>query len=169
MAKASRRTRSYCSNLSERVGIDNLAWAHGRPDTVAVIRREPDDFQVEEIPLFEPAGTGSHAWLRIRKRSANTQWVAQRLVEFISGRSADVGYAGMKDRHAVTIQWFSVDLKGHALPDWSAFDDEDMRVLEVVPHPKKLRRGQLSGNRFRIRLRELTPCLLYTSDAADDA
>jgi tRNA pseudouridine13 synthase len=127
--------------------------AHGLALACAQMKLIPEDFQVDERLGFEPEGDGSHAWLRIRKTGQNTQWVASELAKASDNREVDIGFAGMKDRHAVTTQWFSVDLKGRPMPDWSDTFGEDTQVLEVTRHPRKLRRGQLSGNDFRINLR----------------
>jgi tRNA(Glu) U13 pseudouridine synthase TruD len=125
---------------------------HGFPPAPARghIKRQPDDFRVEEILGFEPDGEGPHAWLWIRKRDATTQWLAGALARLAGVRRRDVGYAGLKDRAAVTSQWFSVPVEGRAEPDWGALDSPQVEVLEVTRHRKKLRRGVQAGNRFRI-------------------
>jgi len=74
----------------------------------ALLRAQPEDFIVEEELGFEPAGTGQHVLLKVRKRGANTQWVARELARLCGCRPMDVGYAGLKDRRAVATQWFSV-------------------------------------------------------------
>jgi len=127
----------------------------GPPAATAVLRARPEDFQVDELPLVEPDGAGSHLWLRVRKREANTPWVAARLAECSGAPSRDVGYAGMKDRRAVTTQWFSVGLQEAANDDWASWDIPGVSILEAVRHGRKLRRGALRGNRFRIALRRL--------------
>ena len=82
--------------------------AYGAPAASGVLRTEPEDFVVEEELGFAPAGSGSHLLLKVRKRNANTQWVARELTRLAGCRPADAGYAGLKDRHAVAVQWFSV-------------------------------------------------------------
>ncbi len=129
------------------------AW--GRPVVAAAIRSVPEDFQVDEEPGFTPDGEGQHVLLRIRKRNANTQWLARQLARFAEVPARDVGFAGLKDRCAVTTQWFSIDLAGKAEPDWSAFDSQDIQVIEVVRHGRKLRRGALRGNHFVLVLRQI--------------
>ena len=133
------------------------AW--GEPPCGGIIRRAPADFQVCEELGFEPAGDGEHAWVRIRKTGANTAWVAGRLAELAGVRSFDVGYAGRKDRHAVTEQWFSCYLPGRPDPDWWALSPEEVEVLATTRHTKKLRKGNHRGNRFRIRVAGLTGSL----------
>ncbi|GMQ87598.1 MAG: tRNA pseudouridine(13) synthase TruD [Gammaproteobacteria bacterium] len=119
----------------------------------AVIRTLPEDFQVTEIPLVAPDGEGEHCWLYVRKRNSNTPWVASRLADFAGVSPRAVSYAGMKDRNAVTEQWFSVQLPGQADPNWQAIDNDDFEVLEAKRHSRKLKTGALRGNRFQLRLR----------------
>ncbi len=128
------------------------AWG-GRLGTV-LIRREPEDFIVEEQLGFEPSGTGEHAFLCIEKRGANTEWVAKQLARFCGVGPVAVGFAGLKDRHAVTRQYFTVHLPGKADPDWSAFAHAEYRVISATRHQRKLPRGALRGNRFALILRE---------------
>ena len=134
--------------------IDALAYAWGGPVTSGCLRRSPEDFRVSEIPLLEPGG-GEHVWLRIRKRQQNTAWVAQRLARLAGVSGRQVSYAGLKDRQAVTEQWFSVHLPGHFMPDWTVLNDATVEVIRVARHSRKLRRGALQGNEFRIHVREL--------------
>jgi tRNA pseudouridine13 synthase len=117
----------------------------------AEIRQQPSDFQVTELGDFEFSGEGEHACLWIEKTAANTEWTARQLARFAAIPARDVGYAGLKDRHAITRQWFSV--RAPASLDWSGFEAEGVRILEQRRHHKKLRRGAHRGNRFRIALR----------------
>lgn len=113
----------------------------------------PEDFRVEEVPLYTPTGEGAHTFVRVEKRLRTTEDVARALARAAGVGARDVGYAGRKDRFAVATQWFSVpDLApdralGLSLPG--------ARVLEAVRHRHKLRTGQLRGNRFRIALRDV--------------
>ncbi len=132
-----------------------LPFVHGQPSLSGRLRAVPEDFQVREEISFTLDGAGEHAWLWVRKRDANTEWVARRLAEQAGVSSGAVSYAGLKDRHAVTEQWFSVHLPGRVEPDWSANPDPSFTVLKAVRHSRKLRRGALSGNAFRIVVREL--------------
>ena len=120
------------------------------------IRSQPEYFQVEEQLPFKPDGEGGHVLLKIRKRNANTDWVASELANFASVPKLDVGYAGLKDRHAVTTQWFSIKVEGVEEPNWSDFESDDVNVLEINRHKKKLKRGALSGNHFILRLSNVT-------------
>ena len=117
------------------------------------IRTHNADFQVDEIPDFEPSGDGEHVCLKIRKSGQNTEWTGKQLADIAGIPRRDVSYAGLKDRHAVTTQWFSVWLPGKQAPDWSTELPDSIEVLEQVRHHRKVRIGTLKGNQFRIILR----------------
>lgn len=108
---------------------------------------------VDEIPLVEPDGEGEHLLVHVEKRDSNTVWVAGMLARLAGVSRMDVSYAGLKDRHAVTRQWFSIRLAGKPEPDWRTVDSAEFRVLDSARHGRKLRVGALRGNRFRIRVR----------------
>jgi tRNA pseudouridine13 synthase len=132
-----------------------LPWAYGVPPLKARLRSTPEDFVVEEILGYDADGTGEHALLWVEKRGANTDWVARELAKFAGVSQVAVGYAGMKDRHAVTRQAFSVQLAGKPDPDWSTFPHAEVKVLAATRHSRKLKRGALRGNRFVLVLREV--------------
>jgi tRNA pseudouridine13 synthase len=132
-----------------------LAHAHGGPPICGRLRSVPEDFVVDEILGFEPSGTGEHAFLRVEKTGANTEWVAKRLAAKAGVAPVAIGYAGLKDRHAVTRQTFSIHLARRADPDWSALAIPGVRVLSAARHERKLKRGIHRGNRFRIRVRDV--------------
>jgi tRNA pseudouridine13 synthase len=132
-----------------------LPFAHGGPLLAGKLRTEPEDFFVDEVLGFEPSGAGEHAFVRIEKTGANTEWVARRLAEKAGVAAVAIGYSGLKDRHAVTRQSFSVHLPGRADPDWSALAIPGVRVLSATRHERKLKRGSHRGNRFRIRVRDV--------------
>lgn len=134
----------------------DLPFAFGGPAGQGRLRVEPEDFQVRELPICEPDGAGEHTWLWVRKRNANTDWVARQLARYAGVTPRDVSYAGMKDRRAVTEQWFSVQLPGRADPDWSTLNAEGVEVRRAERHSRKLKRGALRGNDFDIRVRALT-------------
>ncbi len=121
----------------------------------ANIRTAPEDFYVEELASFEPSGEGEHLLLSIEKRGLNTASAAKRLAEWAGLPEMAVGYAGMKDRHAVTRQRFSVHLPKRVAPDTALLQSEDLRVLDAAWHNRKLPRGALAGNRFALVLREV--------------
>lgn len=126
--------------------------AHGAPVAEAMLRACAEDFIVEEDLGFAPAGEGAHLLLRVRKTDANTPWVARELARRAGCRPQEVGYAGLKDRHAVAIQWFSVP-RPRAPLDPGTLRGEGFEVLEAHAHNRKLPRGALAGNRFAVRLR----------------
>ncbi|WP_417581759.1 tRNA pseudouridine(13) synthase TruD [Nitrincola sp.] len=132
------------------------AYLLGEPTGTAVIRRCAEDFCVEENLGFEPDGAGEHQFLFIRKTGENTDWVAQQLARFTKTHPRDIGYAGKKDRHAVTDQWFSVRLPLGVQLDWSAFETDSIQVLRQARHSRKLKTGVLQGNRFSLRLRDVS-------------
>lgn len=138
---------------------DELPWAHGRPAACGRIRCAPEDFLVIEDLGWQPDGIGEHVFLYVRKSGQNTDWVARRLAEVCDVRADAVSYAGLKDRHAVTEQWFSVQMPGREAPMPESFAGsqaiDGVEVLEVTRNSRKLRRGALAGNRFRIVVRDL--------------
>jgi tRNA pseudouridine13 synthase len=126
------------------------------PRARAILRREPEDFQVDEILGFAPSGAGEHVLLRVRKRDANTAWVAREIAALAGVRAQDVGYAGLKDRRAVATQWFTVPGRRRPAAQWDGAVGQGFEVLEAHPHARKLPRGALAGNRFTLRLRDVT-------------
>ncbi|MGR6034397.1 MAG: tRNA pseudouridine(13) synthase TruD [Candidatus Nitrosoglobus sp.] len=133
----------------------NLAYVASPPLATALIRCYPEDFQVvEELP-FTLSGEGEHVWLFLCKRDTNTIWLARQLARIAGVRPVDVGFAGLKDRHALTTQWFSVNLSGKKEPDWAAaLANDRVQVFKTIRHYRKLQRGALKGNRFLLILRQ---------------
>lgn len=132
-----------------------LPLAFGAPLLDAIIRSVPEDFQVDELPAFEASGEGEHLLLEIRKRGANTVAVAKRLAQWAGVAEMGVSYAGQKDRHAVTTQRFSVHLPKRVAPDLTLLESDEIHVLASTWHNRKLQRGALAGNRFRLVLRQV--------------
>jgi tRNA pseudouridine13 synthase len=128
--------------------------AFGAPLGQGRLRVEPEDFMVEEQLGFEPAGSGQHVLLRVRKRDANTQWIARELARACGCPERDVGYAGLKDRRAVATQWFTVPQSRLSPEDWVGKKTAEYEVFEAHRHSRKLPRGALAGNRFVIRVRD---------------
>jgi tRNA pseudouridine13 synthase len=138
--------------LSARAAALAPPHAYGAPPASGLLRAAPEDFVVEEDLGFAPAGTGQHLLLKVRKRNANTQWVARQLARISGCRPAEVGYAGLKDRHAIAVQWFSVP-RPRAAISWPEAAGGDFEVLAAHPHTRKLPRGALAGNDFAVRVR----------------
>jgi tRNA pseudouridine13 synthase len=134
---------------------DQWAYGFGRPAATGRLRSTPEDFRVEELPGFTADGQGEHVLIQLRKRNTNTEWLARQLARLAGVRARDVSYAGLKDKNAVTTQWFSVHLPGRAEPDWGEIESEGVKLLAAVRHSRKLRRGALEGNRFTLIVREL--------------
>ncbi|KAA2285763.1 tRNA pseudouridine(13) synthase TruD [Arenimonas fontis] len=128
-----------------------LPRAWGGPVLTGCFRACPEDFQVEELPAFDPSGEGEHLLLEVEKRGMNTLFAARLLASAAGIPESAVGHAGLKDRHALTRQRFSLHLPRRQLPDLSGLGG-DLRVLSAQWHGRKLQRGALAGNRFRLRL-----------------
>lgn len=120
----------------------------------ADFRAQPEDFFVDEQLGFGLSGTGEHLCLHIEKCNQNTMWVAKQLAELAGIKQMDIGYCGLKDKHAVTRQWFSLYIGQREL-DWQSIGLENCTILAAAKHDKKLRRGMHAGNAFRIRLRNV--------------
>jgi tRNA pseudouridine13 synthase len=120
-----------------------------------IIRSQACDFKVDEISAFEPSGTGEHIFLHIEKTGENTDWVAGLLAKIAGVQKRDVSYAGMKDRHAISTQWFSIYLAGKEAPDFQSQLPESIKICQQTRHNKKLRKGTLKGNRFSLIIRQL--------------
>lgn len=134
---------------------DSWCHAHGAPLFMAQLRSQPSDFRVIENLGWELSGDGEHDYLWVEKEGNNTDWLAQRLAQFAGVPEKDIGFAGMKDRHAITQQWFSVPRWNK--PDWAVFEEEGVRILQVGRHLRKLKRGAHDTNSFKIVLRHAQP------------
>jgi len=132
-------------------------WCRAYGDRLihGLTKQTPGDFQVIERLDFKLSGDGEHDYLWIEKTGANTAWVARMLAQHAGVAQRDVGYAGLKDRHAVTRQWFSVRRPDKQGTDWDDLNIEGVQVLEADRHQRKLKRGAHTGNRFHIALREV--------------
>jgi tRNA pseudouridine13 synthase len=119
------------------------------------LKSTPEDFLVEELPLYSATGSGDHLLIRVEKRGLTTLQAISQLARALGLKPRDFGYAGLKDRHALTRQTFSVE---HVEPERVlALDIEGLRILSVDRHASKLRLGHLAGNRFELLLRGLDP------------
>lgn len=115
------------------------------------IKLDYEDFEVEEIPLYEFSGEGTHAYFLVEKRGLTTAQAAHDIARVLGIRRRDIGFAGLKDARAVTRQWMSVEhVPAEKLLE---LDVPRLKVLRVTHHVNKLRLGHLRGNRFRIRVR----------------
>ncbi len=127
------------------------------PGTLGRIKQRPEDFLVEEQPLYEPCGEGEHLYLFVEKRNQTTTDVARRIARMFNVPRGHVGYAGLKDKHAVTRQLFSVHQgdEQRRQKGIERFEFTPFKLLWAAPHTNKLRRGHLAGNRFVIRIRKV--------------
>ena len=138
-----------------RIDFEALPRAYGRPSASGQIRSRAADFIVTENLAFPLSGEGEHLYLRIRKTGQNTRWVAKQLAGRLGLSPRAVGFAGLKDRHAIADQWFSLHLPGKPDPDLNALNIEGVEIIETMRHAAKLRIGALAGNQFRIVVRNL--------------
>jgi len=132
-----------------------LAWGSG-PIATGVLRSSPEDFEVDEVLGFEASGEGPHALLRVRKRGANTEWVARELARAVGCKPFEVGFAGLKDRNAVTTQSFTVPRGRRAAAELLGLAGEGFEVIAAAEHQRKLPRGALEANRFAITVRQVS-------------
>lgn len=133
--------------------LPDWARASGPPLFAGRIRSAPEEFVVDEQLVVDFSGDGEHDWLLIEKTGANTNWVAGQLAKHAGVSEREVGYSGLKDRHAVTTQWFSVKRQIKKPTDWGSFDVDGLRILERHTHDRKLKRGAHRSNVFRIAVR----------------
>jgi tRNA pseudouridine13 synthase len=118
-----------------------------------VIKTRPEDFFVEELPLYRPSGTGTHVYALMEKKGLGTREALDRLARAMNVARRDIGVAGLKDAHAVARQWISIE---HVEPpQLERLSIPDVRILQTDRHTNKLKPGHLAGNRFTIRLRKL--------------
>jgi len=129
--------------------------AHGPACGQAVLKASAEDFQVDEVLDIPLSGQGEHLWLWVEKRGLNTEEAARRLARAAGLPQRAVSYAGLKDRQALTRQWFSLHLPGKADPDLAAAEGDELRILERVRHARKLQRGAHAANGFTLRLTRL--------------
>lgn len=134
-------------------GKPGFAW--GGPPVSGRIRIEPEDFVVNEVLGHDPDGQGEHLWLSVIKRERNTVDVAGDLARAAGVNVRRVGFAGLKDRNAVTRQYFSIHLPGEESPDWSKWSIDGVRIESASRSSRKIQRGRLRANRFELVVRDL--------------
>ena len=135
-----------------------VVWpsAGGSPEVTAILRQSPADFQVFEQLGFELSGEGEHVFLHLQKQQLNSTELLQKISSLSGIHPRDIGMSGLKDRNAITRQWFSVRMAGKAEPDWKQLEQAgNVSLLEVGRHRRKLKRGVHRANRFVLRLRNL--------------
>ena len=132
-----------------------LNYLLGTPQQAGRLKAEFADFIVREELGYPLAGEGEFVAVKVRKTNANTLFVGEQLAKFVDISAKNMSYAGLKDRHAVTEQWFCLHLAGKETPDFSAFECEGVEILEVTRHNRKIRTGALEGNYFELLLRDV--------------
>lgn len=142
--------------MSDFAELMKLPCAHGGPAGSARLRVSPDDFVVREWLGFEADGEGDHLLLKVRKRGANTMWVAKQLAKLGKIHPRDIGFAGLKDRDAVAEQAFTVPARSAMGIDWVGASGDGFEVISAERQRRKLKRGALKGNDFVLVLREFS-------------
>ena len=136
------------------------------PGTGGVIKTRDEDFVVEELPLYEASGAGSHTYGLIEKQGLTTREALSRIGRALDIQSRNIGSAGLKDARAVTRQWISLE---HVGPErLEKLDVPGVRILKVTRHTNKLKPGHLAGNRFVVRLRHLAMPVEQAASTARD-
>jgi tRNA pseudouridine13 synthase len=137
-------------------GALQLPCAYGGPIGRGLLRATAEDFIVREWLGFEADGDGDQWLLTVRKRDANTHWVAKQLAKLADIHPRDVGFAGLKDRNAVAEQAFTVPLRSAMSVNWHGVQGEGFEIIAAQRHRRKLKRGALKGNHFEIVVREFS-------------
>ena len=143
------------NSLIQPVDLSVLNYAYGQPDCQGIYKVIPEDFMVEEQIAYELSGEGEHLWCWVEKTGENTDWVLQQLAKWAGVSPSKIGVAGQKDRHAVTRQWFSIQLPGLVNPSVDDFKVANVAILKTIRHQRKLQTGGLSGNRFTVVIRNI--------------
>ena len=136
--------------------LPKFTYLYGQPTSTGFLRSEMADFKVFENLPFQPCGEGEHLFIHVRKTGENTAFIAKQLAKHFGVKENLVSYAGLKDRFAVTEQWFGIHVPGKTVFDLSELSIEGVEVLSSARHNKKLRIGALTGNSFQITLKKVT-------------
>lgn len=136
------------------------------PGIGGLIKVEPEDFVVEEIPLYEPSGEGQHVYVCLEKRGLSTYQVVNAVARKLGVPTGTIGYAGLKDARAVARQIISIDNIEPA--QMEALKLRGIQILWVSRHRNKLKMGHLAGNQFTIRIREVGKEALPVAEAVLD-
>lgn len=148
------------SDSATHIQFPPLAYLYGEPTCRALLRSAPEDFIVDEELSFTPTGAGEHLLLQVEKIGQNTQYVGKQIAEAAGIKSRLVSYAGLKDRHAITRQWFCLPVPIKQELNYQDWQIEGVRILQSVRHQRRLKIGSIKQNHFRLRLRNV-------SDAAE--
>ncbi|MGX2950787.1 tRNA pseudouridine(13) synthase TruD [Ursidibacter sp. B-7004-1] len=135
--------------------MKTLTYLFGKPQQAGRLKAQFADFIVKEELGYDLTGEGEFVAVKIRKTNANTLFVGEKLAEFAGISAKNMSYAGLKDRLAITEQWFCLHLAGKETPDFSQFQLEGIEILEITRHNRKIRVGSLAGNYFELLLRDV--------------
>lgn len=155
------RHDEYMTTSAERSAVHApdfppLAYLYGQPQVTGKLRTVADDFIVDEELSFTPTGQGEHLLLLVEKIGQNTQYVAKQIAAAAGLKARLVSYAGLKDRHAVTRQWFCLPVPIKQELDFQHWNIEGVRILQTVRHQRRLKLGSIKQNHFRLRLRQIS-------------
>ena len=133
--------------------VDSLPYLTDTAAVLGTFKSQLEDFEVEELPRISPEGIGDHCWAWIEKRNLTTKEAANRIAHALNLPVREIGWAGMKDRYALTRQWLSIP--GVKLEQLRNLDIPGLRVIDAAYHCRKLKTGTLRGNRFRLHVRDI--------------
>ena len=138
--------------------VYDLQHLYGLPKSFAKIKMKPCDFKVYENLKYSFAGVGEHYVYKVRKTGENTQFVANELARFANTNPKNIGFAGLKDRHAVTEQWFSIYVPKNREFSLDKFQKSytNIQIIEKNKHNKKIKKGDVSYNTFNIKIRNIS-------------
>lgn len=142
-----------------QLNTQHWGYLHSKPTAQGIIKFHPEDFVVREELGYEPTTEGEHIYLWVEKVGLNTAYVAEQIAKFCQLPLRAVSYAGRKDKHALTQQWFGVHVPGKKTFAWDTMKLDGFKVLKAIRHNKKLRIGALKGNRFELIVRQLNNTL----------
>lgn len=129
--------------------------------TQGTIKQRPEDFVVDEIPAYEPSGSGSHLYVRFKKTNLTTDDAVRAFATALGVERRDIGVAGLKDKVGITTQWISIPAEDHSVDERIASVAIDgVEILEHRRHGNKLKTGHLKGNQFTIVVRDIDPARL---------
>lgn len=136
--------------------LNHLAFAYGKPSATGLFKDSSEDFRVDEILGFEPSGEGEHLFLHIEKKGLNTEELVKSVARLLEKSVKQISYAGLKDKNAITTQWLSIHCPGEEIPNANELQGPGWRVLQSQRNLRKLRIGALTGNRFKLIIREIS-------------
>ncbi|MEM9100889.1 MAG: tRNA pseudouridine(13) synthase TruD [Pseudomonadota bacterium] len=134
--------------------FDSLAFVSSAPKATAILKQEPEDFYVDETLSFPLTGSGEHLYVQIEKRQMNTEFLIKILSKKLGVKSQTIGVAGLKDRQGVTRQWLSFQGVTPEQLDIVIEDEPDIRIIDYQWNQKKLRRGAIAHNYFKLCLKQ---------------